>query len=76
MNRERQDWTNVRLMKNGEKMMNLFQRMPKGHLNISGGMALQLEVGDVVNMVLAAGNALFDDHNNHSMFTGFLLFSL
>ena len=46
------------------------------HSYLSSGVTLQLEVGDVVNMQLPAGSRLYDDSNNLSTFSGFLLFPL
>ncbi|XP_042565908.1 complement C1q and tumor necrosis factor-related protein 9-like [Clupea harengus] len=43
---------------------------------LSSGASLQLEVGDVVNMRLPAGYRVYDDLDNHTTFTGFLLFTL
>ena len=43
---------------------------------LSSGASLQLEVGDVVNMRLPAGYRIYDDLDNHTTFTGFLLFTL
>ncbi|XP_063069642.1 complement C1q-like protein 4 [Engraulis encrasicolus] len=76
MDRPHSSWTNVQLFKNGQLVMSLSDKVYQGHNNISGGLALQLEVGDVVNLVLPEGKRLYDDKNNHSTFTGFQLFAL
>lgn len=43
---------------------------------MSGGATLQLEVGDVVNLRTPAGYHLYDNTNNHMIFSGFLVFPL
>ncbi|XP_063046892.1 uncharacterized protein LOC134440693 [Engraulis encrasicolus] len=43
---------------------------------LSSGVTLELEVGDVINLVLPAGKRLYDDGWKYSTFSGFLLFPL
>ncbi|KAL2080969.1 hypothetical protein ACEWY4_022822 [Coilia grayii] len=69
-------WMEITLFKNGEKVMLLSDIDSQGHSYLSGGLTLQLEVGDVVNMRLPAGFHLHGDSTKHSTFSGFLLFPL
>lgn len=47
-----------------------------GYVNVSNAFVLQLEKGDVVYMVLKENHGIFDDYNNRTTFSGFLLFAL
>ncbi|KAL2080802.1 hypothetical protein ACEWY4_022655 [Coilia grayii] len=68
---------NIRMCKNGKHLMLLGDYDTDGQANFqSSGLTLQLEVGDVVNMVLPAGHRLYDNINNYCTFSGFLLFPL
>ncbi|KAL2102612.1 hypothetical protein ACEWY4_001780 [Coilia grayii] len=70
-------YMHIRMFKNGQGLMWLADYDTDGRETyLSSGLALQLEVGDVVNVALPAGSGLFDDHNNHCTFSGFLLFPL
>ena len=67
----------IRMFKNGERLMYLTgygEDWKNSYL--SGGLTLQLEVGDVVHLQLPAGHNLYEDASNHSTFSGFLLFVL
>ena len=67
----------IRIVKNGEQVMRLYEYDTDGQQSyLSSGVTLQLEVGDVVNMQLPAGYRLYDNSDNHSTFSGFLLFPL
>ena len=67
----------IRIVKNGEQVMRLYEYDTDGQQSyLSSGVTLQLEVGDVVNMQLPAGYRLYDSSDNHSTFSGFLLFPL
>ena len=67
----------IRIVKNGEQVMRLYEYDTDAQPSyLSSGVTLQLEVGDVVNMQLPAGYRLFDNSDNHSTFSGFLLFPL
>ncbi|KAL2080968.1 hypothetical protein ACEWY4_022821 [Coilia grayii] len=69
-------YAHIKIFRNVKQVMLLADYESQGHLYLSGGVALQLEVGDVVNLRLPAGCRLLDDSNNHSTFSGFLLFPL
>ncbi|XP_039542910.1 uncharacterized protein LOC120489828 [Pimephales promelas] len=62
--------------KNGERVVSAYANQPQGDLNSSNGVVLILEVGDVVYVRLWSGRRIYDNHNNHSTFSGFLLFPL
>ncbi|XP_063049394.1 cerebellin-4-like [Engraulis encrasicolus] len=67
----------IRMYKNGQQLMQLGEHDTDGMASyLSSGLTLQLEKGDVVNMVLPAGYRLYDDGNNQSTFSGFLLVPL
>ncbi|XP_063049386.1 complement C1q-like protein 2 [Engraulis encrasicolus] len=76
------DWLSSRYMdikmyKNGQQLMFLWDYDNDGQASyLSSGLTLQLEKGDLVNMVLPAGRRLYDDPNNYCTFSGFLLFPL
>ncbi|MBN3312974.1 CO8A1 protein, partial [Atractosteus spatula] len=67
--------TAVRLMKNNETIVTLWETYGHtGHGSVSNSAILQLEIGDNVYLQLAANTYIFDNHNHHSTFHGFLLF--
>ncbi|XP_076118963.1 cerebellin-1-like [Alosa pseudoharengus] len=69
-------WVSIRMCRNGEQVIYLSgYDSDRQRLYLSSGATLQLEVGDVVNMRLPAGNRLYDD-TNRTTFSGFLLFPL
>lgn len=47
-----------------------------GYISLSNAFVLQLEKGDVVYMVLRLNSSIWDDSNNRTTFSGFLLFAL
>ncbi|XP_063049392.1 uncharacterized protein LOC134443671 [Engraulis encrasicolus] len=62
-------WMHIRMCKNGEKLMQLYEYDTDGKQTyLSSGLTLQLEKGDTVNMVLPADRRLYDDSNNYSTF--------
>uniref|UniRef100_A0A672F743 C1q domain-containing protein n=1 Tax=Salarias fasciatus TaxID=181472 RepID=A0A672F743_SALFA len=65
----------LQLMKNGRHMVTVYNH-PAGnrHETATNGMVLLLEVGEQVYMRLMANTWIFDNANQHSTFTGFLLF--
>nr|XP_046264106.1 complement C1q-like protein 2 [Scatophagus argus] len=67
----------LRLMRNGEQMVTVYNH-PAGNRHETGtnGMNLQLEEGDQVYIKLRSDTWIFDNENNHSTFTGHLLFPL
>ncbi|KAL2081065.1 hypothetical protein ACEWY4_022918 [Coilia grayii] len=67
----------IGILTNGRKVMYLNEYDIDGQSTyLSSGVTLQLEVGDIVNMKIPGGLRLYDDLNNHSTFSGFLLFPL
>ncbi|XP_048009102.1 complement C1q-like protein 4 [Megalobrama amblycephala] len=64
------------IYKNGEKVVIAYDNQPQYDLNSSNGVVLILEVGDVVYVKLWPNTRIFDSENNHSTFSGFLLFPL
>ncbi|KAK7130442.1 hypothetical protein R3I93_019933 [Phoxinus phoxinus] len=66
----------VTIDKNGERTVVAHDIQAQDRLNSSNGVVLILEVGDVVYVRLWSGNRIFDSENNHSTFSGFLLFPL
>ncbi|KAL2081040.1 hypothetical protein ACEWY4_022893 [Coilia grayii] len=65
------------MYKNEEKAMYLSNSETDDRFTyLSSGLTLQLEVGDKVHMRLRANCRIYDDENNHSIFSGFLLFPL
>jgi len=62
--------------KNGERVVLAYAHQPQRELNSSNGVVLILEVGDVVYVRLWSGTRIYDSDNNHSTFSGFLLFPL
>ncbi|XP_062391150.1 complement C1q-like protein 2 [Sardina pilchardus] len=70
-------YMSIMMYKNGEQVMRLGEYDTDGMPSyLSSGATLQLEEGDVVNMRLPAGYRLYDNANNLSTFSGFLLFPL
>lgn len=65
----------LQLMKNGSHMVTVYNH-PAGNRfeTATNGMVLQLEVGEQVYMRLMANTWIYDNSNQHSTFTGFLLF--
>lgn len=47
-----------------------------GYVSLSNAFVLQLEKEDVVYMVLHTSSSIWDDSNNRTTFSGFLLFAL
>ncbi|XP_048011396.1 heavy metal-binding protein HIP-like isoform X2 [Megalobrama amblycephala] len=64
------------IYKNGEKVVIAYDNRPQSELNSSNGVVLILEVGDVVYVRLYPNSRIHDSYNNHSTFSGFLLFPL
>ncbi|XP_073695365.1 uncharacterized protein [Garra rufa] len=66
----------VYIIKNGERLVVAHGYQAGGAVNSSNGVVLLLEVGDVVYVSLRSGKWIYDDSNNHSTFSGYLLFPL
>ncbi|XP_058630004.1 uncharacterized protein LOC131539421 [Onychostoma macrolepis] len=66
----------IYLMKNEEHVVIAHGDQSQGVLNSSNGAVLILEVGDVVYVRLWSGRRIYDDGENHSTFSGYLLFPL
>ncbi|CAM4571988.1 unnamed protein product [Leuciscus chuanchicus] len=64
------------IFKNGERLVLAYAGQPQNELNSSNGVVLILEVGDVVYVKLWPHTSIYDNDNNHSTFSGFLLFPL
>uniref|UniRef100_A0A8P4K1S6 C1q domain-containing protein n=1 Tax=Dicentrarchus labrax TaxID=13489 RepID=A0A8P4K1S6_DICLA len=47
-----------------------------GYVSLSNAFVLQLEKGDVIYMVLKLNTSIWDDSNNRTTFSGFLLFAV
>ncbi|KAL2080877.1 hypothetical protein ACEWY4_022730 [Coilia grayii] len=67
----------IQMYKNGQQLMLLNEYDSDGQNSyLSSGLTLQLEVGDEINLRIPAGSRLYDNVNNHTTFSGFLLFPL
>ncbi|ROL46233.1 Complement C1q-like protein 2 [Anabarilius grahami] len=64
------------IVKNGKHVVIADAWQPQDGLNSSNGVVLILEVGDVVYVRLWSGRRIYDDQNNFSTFSGYLLFPL
>ncbi|XP_023181578.1 heavy metal-binding protein HIP-like [Xiphophorus maculatus] len=66
----------IHLFHNGKHVMGSFEVSDGSHESISNAIILQLEQGDEVYMNLLSNHGLYDDGNNYTTFSGFLLFPL
>ncbi|XP_058625093.1 complement C1q-like protein 2 isoform X2 [Onychostoma macrolepis] len=66
----------VFIVKNGEKVVVAHAHQAQYAVNSSKGVVLILEVGDVVYVRLWSNRRIFDSHDNHNTFSGYLLFPL
>ncbi|XP_067338994.1 uncharacterized protein [Channa argus] len=65
----------VQLFHNGKSIMFNVLGSIEDHFNyISNAVILELNIGDELHMVLPEDKLLYDDNNNQSTFSGFLLF--
>ena len=64
------------IYKNGDRVVIAYDNQAQDRLNSSNGVVLVLEVGDVVYVRLWPNTRIHDSDNNHSTFSGFLLFPL
>ncbi|XP_053180768.1 complement C1q-like protein 2 [Scomber japonicus] len=70
-------WSTVYLYHNDKRVLwNSDYNYGTGHNRLSNSLVLQLEKGDVVYLVLGAGQSVFDNTEDHTTFNGFLLFPL
>ncbi|KAI4881182.1 hypothetical protein NFI96_026239 [Prochilodus magdalenae] len=69
-------WTRVRLFKNHEKVIESSTHPTRSHQHAVGGVILELKKGDHVYLKLLTGCEIYDDGNNHSTFSGFLITSI
>ncbi|XP_078018803.1 uncharacterized protein LOC144458885 isoform X1 [Epinephelus lanceolatus] len=70
-------WAGVYLYHNEKRMISNYDENDEhAFVSVSNALILQLEKGDVVYMALPSGNGVFDDTNNRTIFSGFLLFAL
>ncbi|XP_062391652.1 cerebellin-1-like [Sardina pilchardus] len=65
----------MRLMKNGQQIMAMYE-YPNGNEYVNNAVVLQLEVGDLIYMQLPSSSQTFDNTDNHTTFSGFLIFPL
>ncbi|KAL1250693.1 hypothetical protein QQF64_018489 [Cirrhinus molitorella] len=66
----------VSIVKNGERVVVAHGNQAGGVVNSSNGVVFLLEVGDIVYVSLWSGAWIYDNQNNHSTFSGYLLFPL
>ncbi|XP_048011571.1 heavy metal-binding protein HIP-like [Megalobrama amblycephala] len=64
------------IYKNKQRVVLAYTNQAQSDLNSSNGVVLILEVGDVVYVRLYPNTKIFDSENNHSTFSGYLLFPL
>ncbi|XP_053176347.1 scavenger receptor cysteine-rich type 1 protein M130-like [Scomber japonicus] len=69
-------WRDVYLYHNNKRVLTSHNYSVHSGESVSNSLVLQLEKGDVVYLVLAAGHTVYDDGNDHTFFNGFLLFPL
>ncbi|XP_034561701.1 complement C1q-like protein 2 [Notolabrus celidotus] len=66
----------IKLFHNNKMMTHCYDvNDNNGYIHVSNGFVLQLEKGDTIYMVLRSGSAIWDDTNNRTTFSGFLLFA-
>ncbi|XP_035534172.1 multimerin-2-like [Morone saxatilis] len=67
----------VQLFHNGKSIVfNLQGKYSSSFQYLSNAVILELNVGDELHLVLPKQNAIYDNVNNHSTFSGFLLFNM
>lgn len=67
----------LRLVKNGQSVVMVYNHpLGKRYDTATNGMTLELAVGDQVYIRLSQNTWIFDNVNNHSTFTGYLLFPM
>uniref|UniRef100_A0A3P9QIC0 Cerebellin 10 n=1 Tax=Poecilia reticulata TaxID=8081 RepID=A0A3P9QIC0_POERE len=68
--------TAATLVKNGQQIFTAFEGQPSYSVNPSNGVILHLESGDVVFVRLWRNSRIYDTCNNHTTFSGHLLFPM
>ncbi|KAI2645198.1 Collagen alpha-1(VIII) chain [Labeo rohita] len=66
----------VSITKNGERVVVAHGHQAGYAVNSSNAVVFLLEVGDVVYVSLWSGRWIYDSQDNHSTFSGYLLFPL
>ncbi|XP_041670339.1 uncharacterized protein LOC121527446 [Cheilinus undulatus] len=67
----------VKLFHNSKTMTHCYDSNDQyDYVNVSNAFVLQLEKGDVIYLVLRSNSSIWDDTNNRTTFSGFLLFVL
>ena len=70
-------WSGAYLYHNDKMVMwNAHYKDGHGDGHVSNALVLQLEKGDVIYMVLGSSYSVYDDSNNYTTFSGFLLYAL
>ncbi|KAI4881184.1 hypothetical protein NFI96_026236, partial [Prochilodus magdalenae] len=69
-------WTGVHLVKNHQRIIIAYESPTGYHQYAVGGATLLLEKGDVVYVVLRGNCQMYDSSDNHSSFSGFLVFPM
>ncbi|XP_060930618.1 complement C1q-like protein 4 [Limanda limanda] len=64
------------LVRNGHNICVAYEHQPSNAGKSANGATLLLEVGDVLFVRLVANSRVYDDANNHSTFSGHLLFTM
>ncbi|KAJ0064703.1 hypothetical protein NL108_011918 [Boleophthalmus pectinirostris] len=64
------------LVKNGKHIFAVYEHQTNGFGTSANGAILLLEAGDVVFLRLWQNSKVFDNENNHSTFSGHLLFPM
>ncbi|XP_071384142.1 complement C1q-like protein 2 [Centroberyx affinis] len=70
-------WVGANLYHNDKRMTwNSDRNDDNGRVKMSNALALELQEGDVVYMLLPSGHGIWDDTYNRTIFSGFLVFPL
>ncbi|XP_042255202.1 heavy metal-binding protein HIP-like [Thunnus maccoyii] len=71
------NWIGIKLYHNDKKITGSYDANDNiGNVMVSSGFVLQLEKGDMIYLVLPSTYVVWDNGNNHSTFSGFLLFAM
>nr|XP_033490124.1 cerebellin-2-like isoform X2 [Epinephelus lanceolatus] len=72
-----QGYMGVQLYKNNQQIMHNEERKEEGGAEyLTNSVVLELKTGDEIHLVLPSGRSVVDSPNNHSTFSGSLLFTL